>query len=456
MTPNNECLMEMNKLLPKMLKFGEILMTMEPEKQIHNDKVGAMKAKDANVNDTAFLCGYFSIDGKILSNITKGKSPDSLKEWTPLHYSGQQIALLSNFYYPEFVEFCTEVRQSYSLRVNRQVSIPAGGDERCSFLVEDIIFGIYPYDIVMFSIRIEFADTDLDKLLSALSRLRNCCFYDGAGLDEFISVCIDPLKRLYCVLTGCETAPDANCLVENGNKFKLFHIVESGDLSDEFLYSCATLSRYEPDSPFSASREYFEKTIAESRLNIFNNWKALMLLDTVTFCAKELSDFTKGIWTNDYFGMIYLYELYRKTYLYRQNLLFRSRRESPEVLHEQLKYFERKYTFSSISYNFLPNDVDKVIEQGLGTAKVERDVYRVIDQEVESKSAERESRSNVFLTFLTCVASLSAVWDISCMVDAMVNYEVAFHYSTVGYRAVVSVLIAIILIVLLITRYKKK
>ena len=244
--------------------------------------------------------------------------------------------------------------------------------------------------------------------------------------------------------------------MENGNKFKLFHIVESGDLSDEFLYSCATLSRYEPDSPFSASREYFEKTIAESRLNIFNNWKALMLLDTVTFCAKELSDFTKGIWTNDYFGMIYLYELYRKTYLYRQNLLFRSRRESPEVLHEQLKYFERKYTFSSISYNFLPNDVDKVIEQGLGTAKVERDVYRVIDQEVESKSAERESRSNVFLTFLTCVASLSAVWDISCMVDAMVNYEVAFHYSTVGYRAVVSVLIAIILIVLLITRYKKK
>ena len=42
------------------------------------------------------------------------------------------------------------------------------------------------------------------------------------------------------------------------------------------------------------------------------------------------------------------------------------------------------------------------------------------------------------------------------MVDAMVNYEVTFHYSTLGYRAVASVLIAIILIVLLITRYKKK
>lgn len=407
------------------------------------------------INDTAFLCGYFSIDGKVSENIAKGKNPDCLKEWTPVQYSAQQTALLSNFYYPEFVEFCTGIRQRYSLRVDRQVSIPATGESGCSFRVEDIRFGIYPYDILMFSIRIEFADTDADTVLSALARLRNCCFYDGAGLDEFISVCIDPLKRLYCALTRTTALPDANSLVENGNKFKLFHIVESDDLSDEFLYSCATLSRYQPDGPTSASREYFEKTIAQSRLNIFNNWKALMLLDTVTFCAKELSEFTKGIWTNDYFGMVYLYELYRKTYLYRQNLLFRSRRESPEVLHEQLKCFERKYTFSSISYNFLPNDVDRAIEYGLGTANVERDVYHVIDQEVESKSAERESRSNIFLTFLTCVASLSAVWDISCMVDAMFNYEVAFHYSTVGYRAVVSVLIAVILIVLLITRYKK-
>ena len=408
------------------------------------------------INDTAFLCGYFSIDGKVSADIAKGKCPDCLKDWTPSQYSVEQTDLLSNFYYPEFVEFCTGVRQRYSLRVERTVSIPAGADSVCSFRVEDIRFGIYPYNIVMFSIRVEFSDTEADTVLSALARLRNCCFYQGAGLEEFISVCIDPLKRLYCSLTGCEAAPQANCLVENGNKFKLFHIVESDDLSDEFLYSCGTLSPYKPDGPTSASREYFEKTIAKSRLYIFNNWKALMLLDTVSFCTKELSEFTREKWTNDYFGMVYLYELYRKTYLYRQNLLFRSRRESPEVLHEQLKCFERKYTFSSISYNFLPNDVDKAIEHGLGTAQVERDVYHVIDQEVEAKSAERESRSNIFLTFLTCVASLSAVWDISCMVDAMFNYEVAFHYSTVGYRAVVSVLIAVILIVLLITRYKKK
>ena len=409
-----------------------------------------------NINDTSFLCGYFSMDGKMAADIAKGKSPECLREWIPLEYSEQQTSLLSNFYYPEFVEFCTRVRQMYRLPVDKLASIALGEEERCSFRVVDIRTGLYPYGIVLFSIHIEFTDTDADTVLAALARLRNCCFYENAGMDEFLSSCIDPLKRLYCGLGRVQDTPDTNSLVENGNKFKLFHIVESEDLSDEFLYSCASLSRYQPDGPMSASREYFEKTIAGHRLNIFNNWKALMLLDTVTFCAKNLSTFTKDIWVNDYFWMVYQYELYRKTYLYRQNLLFRSRKESPEVLHEQLKCFERKYSFSSVSYNFLPNDVDKAMENGLGTLNVERDVYHVIDQEVESKSAERESRSNMFLTFLTCVASLSAVWDISCMVDAMINYEVAFHYSTVGYRAVVSVLIAIILIVLLITRYKKK
>ena len=409
-----------------------------------------------NINDTSFLCGYFSMDGKMAADIAKGKSPECLREWIPLEYSEQQTSLLSNFYYPEFVEFCTRVRQMYRLPVDKNVSIALGEEERCGFRVVDIKTGLYPYGIVLFSIHIEFTDTDADTVLAALARLRNCCFYEGAGMDEFISACIDPLKRLYCGLGRVQDTPDTNNLVENGNKFKLFHIVESEDLSDEFLYSCASLSRYQPDGPMSASREYFEKTIAGHRLNIFNNWKALMLLDTVTFCAKNLSTFTKDIWVNDYFWMIYQYELYRKTYLYRQNLLFRSRKESPEVLHEQLKCFERKYSFSSVSYNFLPNDVDKAMENGLGTLNVERDVYHVIDQEVESKSAERESRSNMFLTFLTCVASLSAVWDISCMVDAMINYEVAFHYSTLGYRAVASVLIFIILLVLLITRLKKK
>lgn len=408
-----------------------------------------------NINDNSFLCGYFSIDGKISADIAKGINPECLQEWMPLQYTEEQISRHSNFFYPEFVDFCTRVRRRYRFPVDKFVSIPLKGGDNCSFHVNDITAYLYPYDIVVFAIHIEFTDTDADAVLSALAALRDCCFYEGKGLDEFISVCIDPLKRLYCGLGGVQAAPDTSRLVENGNKFKIFHIVESKDLSDEFLFSCATLRNRYSDSSASFRREYSEKIIAENSLKIHEDWKALMLLDTVTFCTDKLSEFIKGIWMRNYFGMIYQYELYRKTYLYRQNLLFRSRAEKPEVLHEQMKCFERKYSFSNISYNFLPNDVDKAIEHGLGTEDVQREVYQAINQEAESMRTERELRGNIFLTFLTCVASFSAVWDISCMVDAMFDYETAFQYSTSGYRVVVSVLVAIIMAVLLITRIKK-
>lgn len=408
-----------------------------------------------NINDNSFLCGYFSIDGKISADIAKGINPECLQKWIPLQYPEEQISRHSNFFYPEFVDFCTGVRRRYRFPVDKFVSIPLKGGDKCSFHVNDITAYLYPYDILLFAIHIEFTDTDADIVLSALTALRNCCFYEGKGLDEFISVCIDPLKRLYCGLGGAQKAPDTSRLVENGNKFKIFHIVESEDLSDEFLFSCATLRNRYSDSSASFRREYSEKIIAENSLKIHEDWKALMLLDTVTFCTYKLSEFIKGIWMRNYFGMIYQYELYRKTYLYRQNLLFRSRAEKPEVLHEQIKCFERKYSFSNISYNFLPNDVDKAIEHGLGTEDVQREVYQAINQEAESMRTERELRSNIFLTFLTCVTSFSAVWDISCMVDAMFDYETAFQYSTSGYRVVVSVLVAIIMAVLLITRIKK-
>ena len=408
-----------------------------------------------NINDNSFLCGYFSIDGKISADIAKGINPECLQKWIPLQYPEEQISRHSNFFYPEFVDFCTRVRRRYRFPVDKFVSIPLKGGNKGRFLINDITAYLYPYDILLFAIHIEFTDTDADIVLSALTALRNCCFYEGKGLDEFISVCIDPLKRLYCGLGGAQKAPDTSRLVENGNKFKIFHIVESEDLSDEFLFSCATLRNRYSDSSASFRREYSEKIIAENSLKIHEDWKALMLLDTVTFCTDKLSEFIKGIWMRNYCGMIYQYELYRKTYLYRQNLLFRSRAEKPEVLHEQIKCFERKYSFSNISYNFLPNDVDKAIEHGLGTEDVQREVYQAINQEAESMRTERELRSNIFLTFLTCVASFSAVWDISCMVDAMFDYETAFQYSTSGYRVVVSVLVAIIMAVLLITRIKK-
>lgn len=408
----------------------------------------------STINTQAFLCGYFSIDGKTAAQIDRKLD---LNAWKKQEYTKDSVELLSDFYYPEFVEFCTKTRRTYSHSIDKCLSEP------CKFHVGDIQIGLYPFGIVIFHIGLTFSECTEEQVRKALGKLRNCCFYEDAGLDEFISTAIEPVKKAYMDLGGTADTTGVSCpyLVESGNKFKLFQIVEGEAVPredkemDKFLYSCGTLAEFDENGLFSTSRDFYEKSLAESRLSVFNNWKALMLLDSVTFAALSLSDFSRKIWTNDYFGMIYLYELYRTIYLYRLNLRFRAEKEKASDLFEELQLFERRYTFSSISYNFLPNEVDKAMENNLHTKQVEADIYHVIDQETTAQAAEHESRTNLFLTFLTLMASLSAVWDISSMIDAIVDYEQTFNLAATGYRLVVTLLIVVILLAALFSRRKK-
>lgn len=408
---------------------------------------------DTTITAQAFLCGYFSVDTKIAESIDRKLDAT----WKPVEYTEDDKALLKDFYYPEFVEFCTGTRRTYRFTVEKELSVP------CPLKVGDIQMGFYPLGIVIFQIGLTFTGATPEQVRTALAKIRNCCFYENAGLEEFIATAIDPVKQAYKLLGGSADINGASCpyLAENGNKFKIFQIVEGASVPedekemDKFLYSCGTLADYDESGRLSTSRDYFEKSIAESRLSVFNNWKALMLLDSVTFAALEVSDFSKKIWVNDYFGMIYLYELYRKIYLYRLNVRFRGGEEKASDLFDELKLFERRYTFSFISYNFLPNEVDKAVETNLKTKLVESEIYHVIDQESAAQTAETESRTNLFLTFLTLMASLSAVWDISNMIDVLVNYEKAFHLAATGYRLVITLLILVILLVALFLRRKK-
>ncbi|MCQ2166523.1 MAG: hypothetical protein MJY49_03705 [Bacteroidales bacterium] len=406
------------------------------------------------INSQAFLCGYFFLDCKANNNIETILEACS---WTKVEFPRRTIDVLSDFYYPEFINFCTESRTIFRYEVNAEFTEPF------KFNVSDIELGVYPMGIVIFRFGVSFTNCSVEQMRAALSKLRNCCFYENAGLEGFIDTVLGPVKKVYKELGGTADTSEVSCsyLVESGNKFKLFQIVEGENLPQEekemnkFLYSCGTLAEYDENGPFSTSREYYEKSLDESRLSVFNNWKALMLLDSVTFVSTSLSDFTRKIWINDYFGMIYLYELYHKIYLYRLNMRFRSGAEKASKLNDEMKLFERRYTFNSISYNFLPNEVDKAIERNLKTRDEQADIYHVIDQETAAQIAEHDSKNSLFLTFLTFMASMSAVWDMSSMVDALVNYEAAFNLAATGYRLVVTLLIVVMLLVALFSRHKK-
>lgn len=412
-----------------------------------------------NIDNYSYLCGYFFLPkdfGALPSGI-----PDA---WTPKEYDADARQLLSNFYYPEFVKFCAEYNRSYRLCIDADVSVPLrSGAGNCTFHVDDISLGIYPYGVVLFSVGLAFNDAPEEQVVETLGKLRSCCFYDGAVMQDFLDKVIAPLNRVYKAFGRELPSEGVSCphLVETGNKFKIFQIVRGDGIPteqeemDRMLFGLGTLSIYDEKALYSSSKDYYEKLMEQGRLSVFNNWKALMLLDTVTFVAVDVSDFQIGIWKNDYFGKIYQYELFRKIYLYRQNLLFRSGATKAEELQDELKEFERKYTFSSISYNFLPNEIDSRIGTNLEFKREMDDVYHAIEQDVQAIQNEREDRFNKFLTFLTIMASLSAVWDIASMLDVVMDYEHSMPSVLMGYRLTVSVLIAVILIVALIARHKK-
>ena len=347
------------------------------------------------------------------------------------------------------MDFQTKEVKRYVQPVGKEVTIPLRSGKKLPFRVDEIRLGAMPASLVIFAVKTVFTGTEMDELTEALGVLRNCSFYNSDTVGDFLEVAIKPLGP----------CPQ---LVENGNKFKIFQIITSPECPDDYalrdrlLYAAGTVSRYEPGEPFSTDPQYFRQLMDRHRLGVFSSWTALALLDTVTFLGKDVSDFQKGIWTDDYFGMIYVYELFRKCYLYRHNLLFRSGARKPAVLQEELTEFERRYTFTAVSYNFLPAEVDQAIVCGLDLEKEETSLAKIVAQEVSSREEESSGRREKFLLFLTCMAAGSAVWDITCLLDELINYEATFKVANFGYRIFTILLFIMIIIVAWRSVRKKK
>ena len=91
----------------------------------------------------------------------------------------------------------------------------------------------------------------------------------------------------------------------------------------------------------------------------------MAILHSVTILAESPSELSWAIWTETYFAKIYIYELFRKCFLYKLNYDFHFKSRNAGELQKEMRLFEHSYSFSKISYNFLPQLIDKTIEQSL-------------------------------------------------------------------------------------------
>lgn len=408
------------------------------------------------VNNTVCLCGYFSAKQSI--------SPEMLQGWVKETYSDTDFEELSNYYMPEFAMFMTKDMTRYNLPIDKPCALHFSESDVTDFTLDSLHLWCAPFDLVLFAIEIRFEKIDFNLMTRAVYVLRNCNRYNTLQA-HFIQTALQPIIGLYNKLTYSSLKPEGNLckLIEPGNKFKVFQAISlaeplENDNIDYLLYDAGTLARHTPNSLGNNSEDYYHNIMANHCISVFNGWKGLALLDTFTMLSIDTPEWVLDNWKKDYFGMIYIYQLFRKVFLYNVNLRYRKRSVDVEVLEKQLDQFEQDHSFGSISYNFLPDLVNNALEKSLATQQDNDQLYRMISKEMGKREQHAEEKTNKFLTFLTCLTIFSAIYDFSSLVNESFDFSHWFTNTMQGFRAVSSLLLIIVAVAYLIVilKYRKR
>jgi len=416
---------------------------------------------------TGFLCGAFSTKGIFVPE----------ENWKSIVTSDADRQLSSNYYYPEFVDFNfganTNSIRRFTWSVSTYIPVEVGfGDNVHSVntYVDNITLYQAPFDLTLFSVRIDL-DCIGNDVTAAVSRLRNI---DSIGKvnARFAEAVLNPLMSVYRRYSpfAKEIAgtADTECyqrLVEHGNKLKVFQIsvideIEWDSLDpDKLLFEVGTLApigSYDPENDFSPSKAYFDRIMEGNSVSVFNNWKALSLFDTFTFLGHDISEGNLSNWRDNYFGMLYISELFVKFYLFRLNNDFRISHERADKLLEQFDEFEYSCWFDHVSYNFLPRLLHKAMEEGLEILPEKQRLYQMIAQQKDKREKRDDQRMNNLLFYLTLFTTFSMVWDASSLFNEMYPYETYLGSYIEGVRLVSYSLLLVVLLIIILTRFRKR
>ena len=418
-------------------------------------------------DSTAFLCGFFTAPRPF----SRKSQPQG---WTLVENDPKRDGLLKNYYYSEFVDFFSNDVVAFRKDVNSMATIdsvskndPEQIEKKQEVKVTEIMLYQMPMQVVIFSVRLDFKDVELNDIAWVLMKLRSCNHYLVKEVDGFVKLGLDPVYTAYQACGGKVVVDmsmdhvDYSFLIEYGNKLKIFQISALADQLPEqssvlknCIFSIGTFSEFKDKKHAEIEEEYIDSAISDHYISIYKNWKFLAILDSITLLTTQ--DFLKTTtynvmanWTETYFGKIFIYELFRKSFLYKLNYDFRLASNNARELQNRMRLFERHYSFASISYNFLPEMIDTTIEHAFESKTEEKLINEMIDREILSRDEKRENLTNRLLIGLSILAAFSAFWDLLSLVKDLRDKE-TFNWPSIIWT------VAIIAIVILVYAFCSK
>lgn len=420
---------------------------------------------------TGILCGNFSTRGAQLTP----EGHDA--KWQHAVKSDQERNIGHRYYYSRFYDVCFGDKSQgidgfnryvYDLDAERGEVTLKFGERQYKVRVERLGIYICPFDIALFSIMVSMKTDDYDDISRVMFQLRNIMNYDdNESIKPFVDVAVEPIMSYCSAIGDVENAASRyEHLMLYGNKLKIFQIVNvkecdsKAKFNDRSLYDLATLS-LKPNGAKALdgmSDVHFNKIMAQNSLSVYNNWMALSLIDSFTILGVDISDSNRCNWIDNYFGMIYLYCLFVKVYLFALNNDYDAakRRSRRSMISETYDDFETKYYFIDISYNFLPRMIDDHISKALEIESEKSRVYERIERQNMIREKRADSRMNRLLFVITSLTLFSAIWDGASLINEMFPYKEFMCSTAVGFRFVSLCFMLLVTIFCLLTFRRRR
>lgn len=296
-----------------------------------------------------------------------------------------------------------------------------------------------PLDITLFAVEIDDSGSDLNELIEAHKFIRNFPIQWEQFNDAFKNA-LTPIKEL------CHDGNLTN-LITSGNKLKVFQIlmVDQETYTDEHLYEIGTCSPFGSvgtNDNLAPSEEYYNYIIKENMIAPFKTWKSLSLMDTYTTLIKRPDHFEeewgkyKITWIKSYYHFIFLRVLMQKTFLSSQNIQYRLNHSNTKII-RGLNRMEQYYFYDNISYNFLPDILNKQMANGMAIHKEKSELFTQI-KEWDNKS------TNTIMVILSVFAIFSISNNIYSVVKDIMHKDLPILLYIVSAIALICIAILII------------